>query len=326
MEFGMMTWPSVPLITDERVRSVIDVDLAINVLEKVYLEYGRERALLSCPPAQVVSSGSSTSAAFKVKGARLPSMGIAGFRIIADRKTDVGEETIDYCWVADARTGQVLGLVDETWLHRLRTALTGVVAAKWLSKPQVRVATIIGAGKIADELPVLIRKYFDPQEIRIAARRMESAQAFAKRHEPSGPMTAYQSTPDAMKGADLVIAISSADRPILGASDLEPGMTLCGMGGGPEIAADAVERADRIIVDDLEYAFTIGSARGWAESGLSSETIRAAVTADFGELALGTKLGRQNDGEIVIAIVQGMACCDLALANLVLSRCGIAAA
>ncbi len=319
----MTSWTSVPLIMDDGVRSAIDLDLAVDLLGKVYLEYGRERAVLSSPPAQIVSAGSSTSAAFKVKGARLPSMGISGFRIIADRKTDTGEETIDYCWVADARTGQVLGLVDETWLHRLRTALTGIVAAKWLSKRPVRVATIIGAGKIADELPGPVRKYFDPQEIRIAARRMESAKHFAQRHERHGPITPYESTPDAMRGADLVIAISSADQPVVSAKHLEPGMTVCGMGGGPEIAADAVRRADRLFVDDLEYAFTIGSARGWIESGMSSETVRRAVTADLGELALGTKRGRQNDREVIIAIVQGMACCDLALANLVLSRCGI---
>jgi ornithine cyclodeaminase len=152
---------------------------------------------------------------------------------------------------------------------------------------------------------------------------MESARAFAKRHEKAGPILAFDNTSDAMKGADLVIAISSADRPVLSASDLAPGMTICGMGGGAEIAGDVVHRADRIVVDDLDYAFTIGSVRGWVENGLSPETVRRAVTADLGEIALGTKRGRQNDGDIVIAIVQGMACCDLALASLVLSRCGL---
>jgi alanine dehydrogenase len=320
-----MTPSFVPLIPDEKVRSAVDLALAVDVLEKAYLEYGRERQVLSAPPVQLLPAAG-TSAAFKVKGARLPSMGVAGFRIIADRETDAGEETIDYCWVADTKTGAVRGLVDETWLHRLRTALTGIVAAKWLAKRPVRVATIIGAGKIADELPVAIRNYLAPGELRISTRRMESAQAFAKRHEQSGPIIPYDNTGEAVKGADLVIAISSADRPVLNASHLAPGMTICGMGGGPEIAADAVQRADRIIVDDLDYAFTIGSVRGWVESGLSSENLRLAVTADLGEIALGTKRGRQSDSDIVIAIVQGMACCDLALANLVLSRCGIGSA
>jgi alanine dehydrogenase len=314
---------SVLLIPDDRVRSTIDIDLAVDVLQRAYLEYGRERTVLSSPPVQIVAASNRNAAAFKVKGARLPSMGISGFRIIADRKTEAGEETIDYCWVADATTGRVRGLVDETWLHRLRTALTGILAAKWLAKRPVRVATIIGAGKIADELPLAIKKYFDPEEIRVVARRLESAQAFATRHATCGAIKPFDSTPDSVKGADLVFAISSADRPILNGRDLEPGMTICGLGGGPEIAADAVQRANRIIVDDLEYAFTIGSIRGWVESGLSSETVRRAVTADLGELALGTKPGREHDDDIIIAIVQGMACCDLALANLVLSRCGI---
>jgi ornithine cyclodeaminase/alanine dehydrogenase-like protein (mu-crystallin family) len=36
-------------------------------------------------------------------------------------------------------------------------------------------------------------------------------------------------------------------------------------------------------------------------------------------------LRRQNADEIVLSIVQGMACCDLALAHHVLSRSGLAA-
>src|SRR6185312_565423 len=100
----------------------------------------------------------------------------------ADRETPAGEETIDYCWVADSATGRLLGLVDETWLHRLRTALTGVVAAKWLARPDSRVAVIVGAGKIADELPAALARVFDLAEIRVVARRAEAVEAFAKLH------------------------------------------------------------------------------------------------------------------------------------------------
>jgi ornithine cyclodeaminase/alanine dehydrogenase-like protein (mu-crystallin family) len=314
---------SVPLISDDKVRSVIDLEAAVDALEKAYIDYGRERTLLSSPPAQLLHPAQAAMAAFKIKGARLPSLGVSGFRIIADRNTSLGEQTIDYCWVADSQTGHVRGLVDETWLHRLRTALTGVVAAKWIAKRPVRIVTILGAGKIADELPTALRKYLDPRELRVGARSMESARAFSKRHQDSGHITPYDNTQEAVKGADLVITISSADHPLLRARDLETGMAVCAMGSGPEIAADALQRADRVIIDDLEYAFTIGSVYGWLKSGLSREAIEQAIAADLGEIAVGTKHARENNDEIVIAVVQGMACCDLALANLVLSRCGI---
>ena len=321
----MPKFDSIPLLSSDFVRSLVDVDLAVQAIEQAYLGYGRERHVLSSPPAMLMAPREAGNAAFKVKGARLNSCGIAGFRMIADRLVDGNEQTIDLCWVADAVTGRVIGLVDETWLHRLRTALTGVVAAKWLARPESRIITIIGAGKIADELPGPLRRVFDMQEIRVVARRMESATAFARRHAAVCDIKPFADVDQATANADIVICISAATAPLLCASALAPGVTVCGMGGGPEIDADVLDRADRFIVDDLEYSLSIGSVCGWLAQGRSRDNIARRVDADLGEIALGAKPGRTSAKELVLAIVQGMACCDLALANLVLTRAGLSA-
>ena len=172
----------VPLFLDTAVRLLIDVDQAIEAVEKAFVSYGHARQVLSDPPALLLPDRKPLQAAFKVKGGELTSLGVAGFRMIADKDTHQREQTIDYCWVAEKSSGRLIGLVDETSLHRLRTAVTGVVAAKWLARPESRVATIIGAGKIADELPAPLCRAFKLDEIRIVARRFESAQAFAARH------------------------------------------------------------------------------------------------------------------------------------------------
>ncbi|MGH6725432.1 MAG: hypothetical protein ACREB8_02655 [Pseudolabrys sp.] len=314
---------SIPLIPDDVVRSLVDLDQAVKTIEQAYADYGRARRVLSDPPALLLPGRTDRQAAFKVKGARLSSLGVAGFRMIADRMTDGGEETIDYCWVADAATGRLIGLVDETWLHRLRTALTGVVAAKWLARSQSSVVTIVGAGKIADELPAALSRVFDLKELRVAARRTESAEAFARRHDSVANVRPFSSVHDASQGADIVLCISSASTPVLHASDLAPGMLVCGMGGGAEIAGDTLDRTDRFIIDDLEYALTIGSVRGWLDQGMSRETIENRVDADIGDIAIGAKPGRTRDSDIVVAIIQGMACCDVALSHLAISRAGL---
>lgn len=315
---------SLPLISGPMVRSLIDVDLAMRTIEQIYTDYGRERSVLSDPPALLLPAAAPGQAAFKVKGARLPTLGVAGFRMIADRETEAGEETIDYCWVADAATGRPIGLVDETSLHRLRTALTGIVAAKWLARPDSRVATIIGAGKIADELPGPLCRTFGLHEVRVAARSMESARAFAGRHAATADIRPFTDIDEATKGADIVISISSSEVPVLRSSHVTAGAFVCGMGGGAEIAADVLDRADRFVVDDLDYALTIGSVRGWVEQGVSRDAITRRMDADIGEIASGAKPGRMRDADIVVAIIQGMACCDVALAHLVLTRAGLA--
>lgn len=312
-----------PLLTDAAVRALINVDLAVETIERVYAEYGRARRVLSAPPALLLPESIQGQAAFKVKGARLNSLGVGGFRMIADRTANGAEETIDFCWVADSETGRVVGLVDETWLHRLRTALTGVVAARYLSRKPTRVISIIGAGKIADELPAALTKSFMPDEIRVVARRKESAESFARRHDSVANIKPFIDAEKGVDAADLVICISSAESPVLKAAYLSAGATVCGMGGGAEIDVDVLDRADKFVADDLEYALTIGSVRGWLDAGRTRSSISGRLDADLGEIAIGAKPGRTDDRAIVLVIVQGMACCDLALARLALVRAGL---
>ena len=52
--------------------------------------------------------------------------------------------------------------------------------------------------------------------------------------------------------------------------------------------------------------------------------IAARTHADIGEIACGAKPGGVRDSDVILAVVQGMACCDVALAHLALARAGLA--
>jgi alanine dehydrogenase len=313
----------IPVLSEAEVRHLVTLEDALKEVEASYAEYGRQRHVLSAPPALTISP-EPPHAAFKVKGAHLAGRGITGCRIIADAGRPGREVTTDYCWVSDATSGTPLGLVSETWLHRLRTAATGVVAAKFLGRLDSRVATIIGAGYIAAELPGLLRAAFDLSEIRVAARRLSSAEAFAAAHSDGVPVRAFADVGSAIEGADVVVAISAAEEPVITARHMAPGRTICGLGGGAEIEQAVMEKSDRFVVDDFAYACMIGSVHGWLQRGASQEEIASRVDADIGEVVLGTKPGRTNERDAILAIIQGMASCDLALAHLALRRASLA--
>lgn len=309
-----MSFSSVRLLSEGDVRAVVTHRDAIEVIEAVYADYGRVGTILSDPPAMLMRALKPGDATFKIKGGHVPAREISGFRIIADREVNGNESTLDYCWLAESETGRVVGLVQETWLHRLRTAMTSVVALKWLARPDSRIATIVGAGQIADEIPAGLREAFDLDEIRIVSRRLETAMAFAERHQRSGDVRAFESIDDAVDGADIVITSSSSNTVLIHGRHLRKGMTVCSLGAGPELSADLVERADRLVVDDFEYACTIGSMRGWLAAGFDREALRRRITADIGRVALDRRSGRGGADESIVAVIQGMACCDVALA------------
>lgn len=311
---------SIPVVSEKDARQALSVAEGIAAIEECYRDYGRHRDVLSTPPAMFTPKAEGI-AEFKIKGARAPSAGAMGFRIIADRHTSTGEESMDFCWVADAATGEIIGIVNETSLHRFRTAATGVVAAKWLARPDVKSIAIVGTGRIADELPALIAQVYKSADVRVAARSLASAEAFATRHRAALKMQPKATVDEAVDGVDLVIAITASTSPVIEARHLKKGMTVVGLGGGAEIAADVLTACTSFVIDDLSYAWMIGSVASWIEAGLTRDAIEGKLTADIGEVALG-KSARSGPDDIVLAIIQGMASCDVALAHAVLEKSG----
>ncbi|KFL32937.1 hypothetical protein JP75_02055 [Devosia riboflavina] len=302
---------SLPVLREAELRSLVSVKEAIAVVRQAYRDYGNERLVLSQPESMSLKAEQTS---FKLKGGRSPSHGTAGFRLVAQG----GGDMLSHCIVLDAATGAPRGLVDETWLHRLRTAATAAVAAEWLAAPGAKRLSIVGAGRIADELPAAFREIFALEDIRVAARRLESARAYAERHG----VTAVESVETAMDGADIVVVITAANAPVIEGVQIAPGATVLGLGGGAEIGASALDICDRFVVDDFEFAAVLGSVAGWIAGGRPRLAVHQRLSADIGEIAIGTQQGRTTPDERVLAIIQGMASCDVALASFALERAG----
>lgn len=303
------------ILRTEEARGLVSADEALAATEAAWRDYGTHRSVLSRPSSQSLKG---EGCVFKVKGGVLPGQGIAGFRLVADApREDGGEDTQDWFWLADPRTGRPVALIEEFWLHLLRTAATGALAARMLARPGSRVAAIIGAGRIAAEMLAPLRAALPGlEEIRVSARRPGSAEAFVARHAPACPgLRAAASVRDAVAGADLVLTMTAAMEPFLDATMPSRGATVIGL-GDIEMAPDMLTSwADRFVLDDLEFATVAGSVSHWIATGaLDRAAVAAQLDADVGELAIGAKAGRRDASENVLAIVQGMAIGDLALA------------
>ncbi|MBI4182362.1 MAG: ornithine cyclodeaminase family protein [Proteobacteria bacterium] len=316
--------PKLRIVGEAEVRSLTTVADALAIVEETYREFGRTGSQgLSDPPSLFAGSKRPGHAAFKVKGATLAGVGVTGLRLIADAPPGEGGRTYDFCYVLDDRTGEPLGLVEETWLHALRTALTGVVAAKALARPDSRIAAVIGAGKIAAELFPALTQTFRLAEVRVAARRRESARAFALGHGAATgvPFRAAADAAEAIAGADIVITLTTADQPFVKPGMLKAGAFLCSMGEGEEVDHAVLDEVDRFVVDDFEYATRLGDIAAWIRKGRAPrEALAARVDSEIGAICAGRAPGRQDPGERIYAVIQGMAICDLALANWVLGR------
>lgn len=225
--------------------------------------------------------------------------------------------------VLSARTGLVEALLlDNGYLTDIRTAAAGAVAARHLARENASDATIFGAGmqaRLQLEALMLVRPI---TSARIWARDHGKAQKLAgelaRKHGIE--ISAIVDPNEAVKGADIIVTTTPAEKPVLMADWLEPGQHLTAMGSDsehkneidPAVFKHAIYFADRItqtrILGELHHAI---------DAGFVSAN---QPFAELGAVIAGEAEGRTSADAITFADLTGTGVQDTAIANLALTR------
>src|SRR6476646_11061884 len=118
----------------------------------------------------------------------------------------------------DPKTGQPLALMDGRYITEMRTAAVSAVATDALASRDAKVLTILGAGVQAQaHLEVLphVRRF---EEVRVWNHHPEKAKRFADEHYIKA-----MELEEAVRGADVVVTVTSAREPVLQGHWLKPG-------------------------------------------------------------------------------------------------------
>lgn len=309
------------VIEDEQARGLVERAEVVDIVESAYRAAAVGQADVSQPSALFMRGQAGSDTHFKIKGAVLDAFGVAGFRVIADGPRTTASASA-YLHVADAETGRPLGLVSESWLHRIRTASTGLATCRALLPKGAKTLALIGTGRIAEELIRSCHQVLPQMAIVLASRSTARAHATAERWQSLTPIPlAAAEIPDALARADVVVTLSDAAECLFKASDLPTHALVCAMGGRHEFESDVLHNADAFVVDEMDFVCAIGNAAHWIESGqITRPDLEKRLDATIGDLLAGKRT--IPAGKRTLAIIQGMAICDLAIAKTVLDRAG----
>jgi ornithine cyclodeaminase/alanine dehydrogenase-like protein (mu-crystallin family) len=203
----------------------------------------------------------------------------------------------------DPETGAPLAVMDGTFITEMRTAAVSAAATKLLAPADARVLAIIGCGVQARshfEAMSLIREF---EDVRVSDRSREKAHLFAD-EIGARALNAEQ----AVRGADVVVTVTSSTEPVLMGRWLKPGC---------HVNAVGAPRANWRELDDevMENVLFVDSRQAaMVESGdviLSG----AEIYAEIGE-ALSGKVDLRRE-ETTIFKSLGMAVEDIAAAMIV---------
>jgi len=207
-------------------------------------------------------------------------------------------------FLVDPQTGTPLAIMDGRLITEMRTAAVSAAATKLLASPDAKVLAILGSGVQAHSHIEALRLVRPFEEIRVWSPTKEHAKQFA---EEIGATAV--SAEEAVRGADVVVTVTSSKTPILQGSWLKPGCHVNAIGAcrpdWRELDDDAMQRSV-VFVDSREGAMK--------ESGdviLSG----AKIYAELGE-ALADKVP-VHKSETTVFKSLGMAVEDIAAAMLV---------
>ena len=292
------------VLSRDEVERLLDVDVLLGRLERAFVELSAGRA--SVPPRV---------AAFTPDGflAAMPGYvdGVLAAKLVAlFPEAEPSHQAL--IAVFDPKTGTPLAVMDGTHITAVRTGASSAVATRALARDDARVLTILGAGVQGRSHLDAVRLVRDFEEVRIASRTFEHAQALAEEHGA----TAVESFEEAVRGADVVCCCTHASEPILRREWLSPGMHVTSVGAaldGPELDPETV-RAGLLCVES-RVAFEPPPAGSFELQGLDPND-----AVELGEVLAGTRPGRADEEQITVYKSMGHAVEDAAAAALVLER------
>ena len=217
-----------------------------------------------------------------------------------------------------AKTGELLALIEASYLGQMRTGAASGVATKLLARRDARTVGVVGTGFQAAaqiEAVAAVRKI---ERVRTFGRDPERRQSFASEMSAKlgVPVEAAASAEEAVNDADIVITSTTASKPVVEGRWLRAGMHINAIGANfpekAELDADAVNRADVICADSREQSKL---EAGDLIQAFEGDYSRWNDVKELSDLVAGRVEGRTSPGQITLFKSNGIAIEDIVTAG-----------
>jgi ornithine cyclodeaminase/alanine dehydrogenase-like protein (mu-crystallin family) len=300
------------LLTEHDVRSLVSMPELIDTVEQALAAYSRGEV---DQPVRTVLEVGAEKAFFGTMPCAAPGLEGLGAKLVTvfSGNTARGLPThLATILLFDFHTGQLQAMVDGRYLTEVRTAAASAVSTRLLAREDARTLAILGSGVQARSHVEALRSVRDFAGIRAWSPTASRLRTFC---EECG-VRACGSAEEAVRGADVVVLVTSAVEPVIEDAWISPGTHVIGVGAcrswQREMPSALVARA-RVFVDSRAAALReAGDLLIPMREGLIAET---HIVAELGE-----RPRRATPSEVTVFKSLGMAIEDLASAQLVYRR------
>lgn len=221
----------------------------------------------------------------------------------------------------DGETGAFLAMLDGTCVTALRTGAAAGAAYDLLARKDAACGALIGTGGQAEcqLAAMLCRRAL--KSVRVFSRNREKREAFAKAMNKKfaaygARIVSVSSADEAVQGADLVTAATTASEPVIKGELLKEGAVVCSIGSYTpemiEMDTAVLKRAAAVYVDSR--AAVLAEAGDFLQPMSRGEFSEDRITGELGELVLNRCAGRSGDSDIIVFKSVGTGIQDLVTA------------
>ncbi|MBR9852374.1 MAG: ornithine cyclodeaminase family protein [Rhodobacteraceae bacterium] len=224
--------------------------------------------------------------------------------------------------VVSQKTGMIEAvLLEEGELTNHRTAAAGAVAARTLAPADPGMIGIVGCGVQARLQADYLRRVTDCRDLTVWARNVDQAEAAAADMTAMGyRVMVSQSLDELCDRSRLIVTTTPAEKPLLNTNMVRPGTHITAMGSDTpeknEIAPKILALADVVVADSLAQSELRGEIYKARRAGVLPDD----KAVELGAVICGEAKGRENDDQITLADLTGVAVQDIAIAKAVLNQ------
>jgi ornithine cyclodeaminase len=295
-------------LKESDVERLLTMARTIELVERVHREYSTGQAI-DVPRERTRLP----KAALHILQGAVPSANVLGYKAYTSSRE--GVRFLVYAF--NAERGNLDVVVEANHLGMTRTGAAGGVAAKWLARPDAKVAGVFGSGWQAQgqiEALAHVRKL---ERVKVFSRNAQKLAKFCQqmRARLSIEVVPAASAEETVKGSDIVVTITTSATPVFSGEWVGPGTHINAAGSNSllrrEIDEETVRKCHVVTVDSRPSAM---KEAGDLLPALEKGRLHSGALTEIGEVIAGTRPGRTSAEQITLFESQGMAMQDLIIA------------
>jgi alanine dehydrogenase len=305
---------SILLLTEDDVRRLLTMDMALEAVEQVLRKQALEEAQ-NIPRTRCQTD----HAMLHVLSGAAKTLGVMGYKVYGATRKGANF----HVGLFDGKSGALLALIQADYLGQMRTGAASGVATQYMARHDAQEVGLFGTGKQARTQLLAICKVRNVRHVHVYSPSDEHRRRFVDdmRDLCQCDIDPVPRPELAAQDKDIVITATSSREPVLSGNWLAEGTHLNVIGsnflGKAEVDAVAVRRCESIIVDSKDQARL---EAGDFVQALEDGSIHWADVHELGQVIVGRFTGRAHPQDVTMFKSLGIGLEDVAVAAKVYAK------